>query len=136
MMGECPFIIGKPDDQMRHVARHIDHQKTAECLLAKDGRVEEAWYLPHVLQLYHLTWEGDREWAFDDLRQHEHSHSHGTTHLKTNLCLLAMLRIVWSFSCIFSYLKANAKVAFTSAQVYTAPHPRFGAVGKPPVIRG
>eukprot|EP01012_Entosiphon_sulcatum_P031854 TRINITY_DN40584_c0_g1_i1.p1 TRINITY_DN40584_c0_g1~~TRINITY_DN40584_c0_g1_i1.p1 ORF type:complete len:2384 (-),score=596.24 TRINITY_DN40584_c0_g1_i1:67-7218(-) len=112
----CGFIYGKAEDQMRHVARHMDRQKRTEeknacCLLAKDGRVEEPWYLPHFLQVYHLNWESEREKTLDDLKQHEHSHLHGTTHLKTNQCLVAMFNIIACFHSIMTYVKAAGKTA-------------------------
>mmetsp|Transcript_13593 Transcript_13593/g.24229 ORF Transcript_13593/g.24229 Transcript_13593/m.24229 type:complete len:2316 (-) Transcript_13593:702-7649(-) len=118
---DCPFTYGQPSDQMRMMARPLhrgerDPDRVPCCLLARDGRVEEVWYLPHFLQLYHLNWDSERERTIDDIRLHEHVHTHGATHLKTNLCLRTLLRIVAAFASIYLFAKADSCMHVGSAQ--------------------
>ena len=140
------YTIGLRSDVVRPQPRSVLGAAQAEavkrmatCMITRNGKIDDARYLPHYVQLLQLDYDvKDPRSGLaspsaaapgappkDLLKAHEHVHSHGQSHIRTNFLLTCMATVLHHWVGISELLKSQAACSLQPYVAMTAPSQFF-----------
>ena len=117
------FIFGGKNDVIRSTARGAvsqgESRKQATCLVARNGTVDEARYVPHFAQVLATTFESDSSLSSGMMNvRPDHFHTQGHSHTKQSFLLRSMSDILHHWHSIVQIVRCVASCQLPSQSLF------------------